>query len=116
MVNPKKKNETQAINSRQINFTNKRKKTQTNSKPPYRNLKKKLKNIQQIEMNSTPTIKIPGQPKQKAQAPIVQAGIVHKNTKVVSERPGDTFKRSPAKFDAVSSPSRIKLPMGMNKL
>ena len=54
----------------------------------------------EIEMDSTPTIKKPGQLKQKAQAPIGQAGRVHMNTKVISERPGGTFK---AKFDAVSS-------------
>ena len=51
----------------------------------------------------------------KAQAPISQAGRVHTNTEVTSERPGGTFKLSPAKFDAVPSPSRTKSPMGINK-
>ena len=34
---------------------------------------------------------------------------------MISERPRDTFKLPPAKFDAISSPSRTKSPMGMNK-
>ena len=59
-------------------------------------------------MNSMPTIKKPGQLKQKAQAPIGQAGRVHMNTEVISERPGGTFKLPPTKFDAVPSSSRTK--------
>ena len=55
-------------------------------------------------MDSTPTIKNPGQLKQKAQAPIGQAGRVHMNTEVISESPGGTFKLPPAKFNAVPSP------------
>ena len=66
-------------------------------------------------IDSTPTIKKPEQLKQKAQAPIGQAGRVHMNTKVNIERWGGTFKVHPAKFDAVSSASRTKSPMGMNK-
>ena len=58
-------------------------------------------------MDSTPTIKNPGQLKQKALVPVGPAGSVHTNTKVISERP--------AKFDAVPSPSRTKSPMGMNE-
>ena len=69
----------------------------------------------EIETDSTPTIKKPGQLKQKAQAPIGQAGWVHMNTKVNSERLGGTFKLPPAKFNAVPSSSRTKSPMGMNK-
>ena len=37
------------------------------------------------------------------------------NTKVISEKPGGTFKLPPAKFDAVPSPSRKKSPMGIDK-
>ena len=66
-------------------------------------------------MNSTPTIKKSGQLKQKAQVPIGQAGRVHMNTKVISERPRGTFKLPPAKFNTVPSPSRTKSPIGMNK-
>ena len=66
-------------------------------------------------MSSMPTIKKPGQLKQKAQASIGQAGRVHTNTEVISERPGGISKLPPAKFDAVPSPSRTKSPMGMNK-
>ena len=66
-------------------------------------------------MDSKPTIKKPGQLKQKAQASIGQAGRVHMNTEVINERPGGIFKLYPAKFDAVPSPSRTKSPMGMNK-
>ena len=66
-------------------------------------------------MDSTPTIQKPGQLKQKAQAPIGQAGRVHMNTEVISKRLGGTFKLPPAKFDAVPSPSRTKSSMGMNK-
>ena len=51
----------------------------------------------EIEMDSRPTIKKPGQLKKSAQAPIGQAGRVHMNTKVNSERPGGTFKLPPAK-------------------
>ena len=62
-----------------------------------------------------PQSKSRGQLKQKAQAPIGQAGRVHTNTEVISERPGGTFKLPPAKFDAVSSPSRTKSLMGIDK-
>ena len=62
-----------------------------------------------------PTFKKPGELKQKAQAPIGLAGIVNTNTEVFSERPGGTFKLSPAKFDAVSSSSRAKSPIGIDK-
>ena len=61
-------------------------------------------------MDSTPTIKRPGYLKQKAQSPSGQM-----NAKVISDRPGGTFKLPPAKFDAVPSPSRNKSTMGMNK-
>ena len=66
-------------------------------------------------MDSMPTIKNPGQVKQKTQAPICQSGRVHTNTEVISERPGDTFKLPPAKFNAVPSPTRTKSPMGIDK-
>ena len=66
-------------------------------------------------MDSTPTIKKPGELKQKAQAPIGQAGRVNMNTEVISERPGGTFKPPPAKFDAVPSASRAKSPIGIDK-
>ena len=69
----------------------------------------------EIEMDSIPTIKKLGQIKQKAQAPIDQAGRVHISIKVNNERPGGTFKLPPAKFNSVSSASRTKSPMGMNK-
>ena len=46
----------------------------------------------QTEMDFPPTNKKPGQLKQKAQAPIGQAGRIHTNIKVNSERPGGTFK------------------------
>ena len=62
-----------------------------------------------------PSIKKPGELKQKAQAPIGQAGRVNMNTEVIRERPGGTFKLPPAKFDAVPSPSRAKSPMGIDK-
>ena len=45
--------------------------------------------------------------KQKAQAPIGQAGRVYTNTKVNSKRPGGTFK--------LPSTSRTKSPLRMNK-
>ena len=66
-------------------------------------------------MDSMPTFKKPGELKQKAQAPIGLAGRVNTNTEVFSERPGGTFKLSPAKFDAVPSSSRAKSPMGIDK-
>ena len=66
-------------------------------------------------MDSTPTIKKPRELKQKAQAPIGQAGRVNTNTEVISERPRGTFKLPPVKFDAVPSPSRAKSPMGIDK-
>ena len=66
-------------------------------------------------MDSTSTIKKPGQLKQKPQASIGQAGRVHMNTEVISERPWGTFKLPLVKFDAVPSPSRTKSPMGIDK-
>ena len=65
-------------------------------------------------MDSMPTIRKPGGLKQKAQAPIGQAGRVHMNTEMITERPGGTFKLPPAKFNAVPSPSRAKSPMGID--
>ena len=52
---------------------------------------------------------------QEAQAPIGQAGRVHTNTEVISEKPEGTFKLPSAKFDAVPSPSRTKSPIGIDK-
>ena len=66
-------------------------------------------------MDSTPTIKKLRQLKQKAQAPIGQAGKVHTTSEVISERPRGTLKLPPAKFNAVPSPSRIKSPVGIDK-
>ena len=37
------------------------------------------------------------------------------STPKIGKRPGGTFKLSPAKFDAVSSSSRAKSPMGIDK-
>ena len=42
-----------------------------------------------IEMVLVPAMKKLGQLKQKPQTPIGQAGRVHTNTEVISERPGD---------------------------
>ena len=97
--------------------TRKKKKNQKPTPNPSIETKNKFKNIEwmNIETDSTPTIKKPEQLKQKALAPFGQAGRVHTNTKVIKERPEGTFKLPPAKFDAVSSPSRTKSPMGMNK-
>ena len=89
----------------------KRKKNQKPTSNPLIETKNKLK----IEMDSTHTFKKPGELKQKAQSPISQAGRVNTNTEVISERPGGTFKLSPAKFDAVPSSSRAKSPMGIDK-
>ena len=61
-------------------------------------LENKFKNIEQIEMDSIPTIKKLGQLKKKAQVPIGQAGRVRMNTKVNSERPGSTFKLPPSQI------------------
>ena len=69
----------------------------------------------EIEMDSIPTIKKLGQLKQKAQAPNGLAGRIHMNTKVNSERPGDTFKLPLTKFNVIFSASKTKLPMGTNK-
>ena len=67
-------------------------------------------------MDSTPTIKKPGQLKQKAQAPNGQmAGRIHMNTEGISERPRGIFKLPPAKFDVILLPSRTKSPMGIDK-
>ena len=65
-------------------------------------------------MNSMPTIKKPVELKQKSQASIGQAGRVHTNTEVISERPGSPFKLPPAKFNAVPSPSRAKSHTGID--
>ena len=108
-----KKNETQATKSRHRS-TSRSKEKEKNLKPtpnPPIETKNKLK----IEMDSMTTIKKPGELKQKAQAPISQAGRVNTNTEVFSERPGSTSKLPPAKFDAVPS-SRAKSPMGIDKL
>ncbi len=61
-------------------------------------------------MDSAPTIKKLGELKQKAQAPIGQAERVHLYIKVNSERLDGAFKLSPAKFKAVPSASRRKVP------
>ena len=60
----------------------------------------------EIEIDSTLTIKKPGQLKQKAQAPIGQAGRVHTNTEVISERPRGTFKLPPSQIQC--NPFTIK--------
>ena len=65
----------------------------------------------EIETDSTLTIKRPGQLKQKTQALIGQVGKVHMNR----ERLRDAFRLPLAKFDAVSSASRKKSLIGMNK-
>ena len=110
-TNPTKKNETQATESRRrLTSGSKEKEKKTTPNPPI-----ETKNKLKIEMDSMPTIKKPGEHKQKAQAPIGQAGRVNTNTEVFSERPGGTFKLPPAKFDAVPSPSRAKSPMGIDK-
>ena len=62
-------------------------------------------------MDSMPTFKKPGELKQKAQALIGLAGRVNTNTEMFGERPGDTFRLSLAKFDAVHSSSKAKSPM-----
>ena len=77
------------------------------SQKPTLNPPIETKNKLKIEMDSMPTIKKPGELKQKAQAPIGQAGRVNMNTEVINERPGGTFKLPPAKFDAVPSPSHL---------
>ena len=88
-----------------------KKKNQKPTPNPPIETKNKLK----IEMDSMPTIKKPVELKQKAPAPIGQAGRVNTNTEVISERPAGTFKLPPAKFDAVPSPSRAKSPMRIDK-
>ena len=62
-------------------------------------------------MDLTFPIKKPGQLKQKVQALIGRVGRIHMSTKVNSERPGGTFKLSPAKFDVMPSASRTKSPI-----
>ena len=59
----------------------------------------------EIEMDSIPTIKKPGQLKQKSQAPYGQAGRVHTNTKMNNEKPEGAFKLPSSKFDDVPSAS-----------
>ena len=58
-------------------------------------------------MDSTPTIKRPGEHKQKAQASIGQAGRVNTNTEVISERPGSTFKLPPMQSLHHQEPSHL---------
>ena len=101
----------QKVDIDQLQDQSKKKKNQKPTPNPPIETKNKLK----IEMDSTPTIKKPGELKQKAQAPIGQAGRVNTITEVFSERPGSTFKLSPAKFDAVPSSSRTKSLMGTDK-
>ena len=105
----------QKVDTDQLQDQRKKKKLKNQLQTPLKKLKTNLKIVEQIEMDSTPTIKKQGQLKQKAQTPIVQAGRVHTNTKVIGERPGGPFKLPPAKFNTVPSPSRTKSPMGMNK-
>ena len=82
-------NETQATKSRHRS-TSRSKEKEKNQKPtPNPSIETKNNSKMEIEMDSMPTIKKPGQLKQKAQAPIGQAGRVHTNAKVISERPGD---------------------------
>ena len=59
--------------------------------------------------------KQPEPPKQKPQAPIVQPGKIHMNTKVDNERQGSAFKQPPTKFDINPSTTRTKSPKRMNK-
>ena len=84
--------------------------------PPPPETKNKLKNTEQIEIetNSTSTIKKQEQLIQKAQAPIGQAGRVYDYTKVNSEKPRGAFRLPPAKFNTVASAS-TKSSKGMNK-
>ena len=112
-TNPTQKNETQTTKSRHRS-TSRSKEKEKNQKPT-RNPPIETKNKLRIEMDSMPTIKKPGELKQKAQAPIGQAGRVNMNTEVISERPGGTFKLPPAKLDAVPPPSRAKSPMRIDK-
>ena len=108
---PKMKHELQKVDKDRLQDQKKKKKNQKPTLNPPIETKNKLK----IEMDSTPTFKRPGELKQKAQASIGQAERVNMNTEVFSERPGGTFKLPPAKFDAVPSSSRVKLPMGIDK-
>ena len=83
--------------------------------PPHLETKNGFKNteLMEIEMDSMSTIQKPGQLKKKTQAPIDQAGRVHTNTKVNSERPGGTFKLPQPNF--MQSPQHKKQSsMGMN--
>ena len=112
-TNPNPKNVTQATKSRHRS-TSRSKEKEKNQKPTP-NPPKETKNKLKIEMDSTPTFKKPGELKKKAQAPIGLAGRVNTNSEVFSERPGGTFKLSPAKFDAVPSSSRAKSLMGIDK-
>ena len=96
----KMKHKPQKVVIDQLQDQRKKKKNQE----PTPNLPIETKNKFKIEMDSTPTFKKPVELKQKAQAPIGQAGRVNTNTDVISEKPGGTFKLPPAKFDAVPSP------------
>ena len=103
------KHKLQKIDLDQLPDQRKKKKNQKSTPtPPPIETKNKFKI--EIEIDS-----MPEQLKQKAQAPVGQAGRVHTNTEVISERPGGTFKLPPAKFDAILSPSRTKSPMGIDK-
>ena len=105
------KNQTQATKSRHRS-TSRSKEKEKNQKPnPPIETKNKLK----IEMDSTSTFKKPEELKQKAKAPIGQAGRVNTNTEVFSKTPVGTFKLPTAKFDAAPSSSRAKSPMGIDK-
>ena len=105
------KHKLQKVDIDRLQDQRKKKKNQKPAPNPPIETKNQLK----IEMDSTPTFKKPGELKQKAQAPIGQAGRVNTNTEVFSERIGGTFKLPPAKFDAVPSSSRAKSPMGIDK-
>ena len=108
---PKIKHKLQKVDIDQLQDQRKKKKNQKSTPNTPIETKNKFK----TEMDSMPTIKKLVQLKQKAQAPIGQAGRVHTNTEVISERPGGTFKLPPAKFNAVPSPSRTKSPMEIDK-
>ena len=112
-TNPTQKNVTQATKSRHRSTS--RSKEKGKNQKPTPNPPIETKNKLQIEMDSIPTFKKPGELKQKAQALIGQAGRVNTNTEVFSERSGGTFKLPPAKFDTVASSSRAKSPMGIDE-
>ena len=101
-TNPTKNNETQATKSRLDQLQDQRKKKKNQKPTPNPPIKTNLK------LKWTSTIKKQEQLKQKSQAPIDQAGRVHTNTEVISERPAGKFKLPPAKFNTVPSPSKTK--------